>query len=521
MRVLVFAPIGRDAELTRELLERVAIANVVCDSIAGLCRAFEDEGGAALLMTEEALDAPGFASLVSALERQPSWSDVPILLFAGSSGAEMAARGMRALDLLRNVTLLERPVRVAAVLSAVRAALRGRARQYEVRDLLVQLRQSQADAESANRLKDEFLATLSHELRTPLNAILGWTSMLTRGEIEAARLPRVFEALDRNAQAQAQLIADVLDVSRIVTGKLQLQLTTVDMGDLVSHAADAVRPAATLKNIELAIDEERECLVRGDADRLRQVVWNLLSNAVKFTPAGGTVRATIAREGNRICLAVCDTGTGIAPQFLPYVFDRFRQADQSSTRTHGGLGLGLAIVKHLVELHAGSVAASSPGANEGACFRVYLPAEENAGAVAWRPVPADRRQGEHRIVRDRSILVVDDDASTREVLAVVLERTGARVDLASSAAEGWMLLQRRLPDLIIADLAMPVEDGFTFIRRVRQLSAAQRLPAIALSAYADGQSREAALAAGFSAFLAKPARPGVLLQLVSGLLKTA
>ena len=517
-RVLVYTPVGRDAQLTHELLNRASIHNVICESMAQLCTLFEEDGAGALLLTEEAMDDDEFPRLTSLLHGQPSWADVPLLLFAGGTGTDVMLRTIRSIESLRNVTLFERPIRVAAVLSAIRAAVRNRLRQYEVRDLLAELREARAHAEAANRLKDEFLATLSHELRTPLNAILGWTSMLTRGQIEPDHMPRVVAALDRNAQAQAQLIADVLDVSRIVTGKLQLQLGTVDVSDLVAQAMDSLRAAATAKDIRLVIEDEVQCVVRGDAGRLQQVVWNLLSNAIKFTPDGGTIRTTVSRDGGYVSISVHDSGVGIPPEFLPHVFDRFRQADQTTTRVHGGLGLGLSIVKHLVELHGGTVTASSAGPGQGACFRVRLRAADrsvvDAGATS-RSSPLPERD-----LTGRSILVVDDDASTREVVAAALERSGARVSVTASAAEGWKALRADLPDILIADLAMPIEDGFSFIRRVRsELADSATLPAIALSAFADLRSEESARTAGFSAFVAKPARPDTLLAAVERLLK--
>jgi signal transduction histidine kinase len=516
MGVLVFAPVGRDAELTQAFLRRASIPGAICESMTGLCDTFERAGAGALLLTEEALDDAAFPRLSAALERQPAWSDVPVLLFAGSSGADATLRTIRSIESLPNLMLFERPIRLAAVLTAIRAALRARKRQYEVRDLLVELRDARADAEAANRLKDEFLATLSHELRTPLNAILGWTSMLTRGQIEPGAMPRVFEALDRNAQSQAQLIADVLDVSRIVSGKLQLQLETVDLCDLVALATDSIRAAAAGKDIQLSLDETPQCVVRGDAGRLQQVVWNLLSNAIKFTPAGGSIRITLGRAGGQVSVTVADTGAGIPPEFLPHVFDRFRQADQANTRIHGGLGLGLSIVKHLVELHGGTVEVSSGGRGQGACFSVHLPAEDYGMRDA--PPPASASAPDVSLA-GRTVLVVDDDASTREVVAAALERSGAHVRVVASAAEGWTALHERMPDVLIADLAMPVEDGFSLMRRVRSDPAlGQQLPAIALSALADARSEQSARAAGFSAFLAKPARSEVLLGLVGRLL---
>jgi signal transduction histidine kinase/ActR/RegA family two-component response regulator len=513
LRVLIFAPIGRDAELTRELLDHASIPCVVCPRISTLTETLAEAGGGALLLTEESLDEEEFPKLVKYLERQPPWSDVPVLLFAGGPGSDRANRTIRSIDTLRNVTLLERPIRIAAVLSTIRAALRSRSRQYEVRDLLLALDRARTEAESANRLKDEFLATLSHELRTPLNAILGWTSMLARGQVEASRLPRVFEALDRNAQSQAQLIADVLDVSRIVTGKLQLQPTIVDLCDVVERAADVVRPAAAAKDVRVDVVERSDCLVTGDPDRLQQVFWNLLSNAVKFTPGGGSVRVEIARENGTITVAVIDSGVGIPATFVPFVFDRFRQADQSTTRVYGGLGLGLSIVKHLTELHGGTVAASSGGPGRGAQFEVRLPASNASAAVP----PPHRTQGQGIDLTGRSILIVDDDESTREVIAAVLEAAHAQVHVAASAAEARQRLQQLAPALIIADLGMPGEDGFSFMRDVRQ-NGGSTVPAIALSAYADRGSQEAALQAGFNAFQAKPTRAQALLEVIGTLL---
>ena len=514
-QVLVFAPVGRDAELTRHLLERASIACCVCASLRAVIETLENGGGAALLMTEEALDDPDFVHLVTALAQQPPWSDIPVLLLAGGPGTEMTARAIRSIETLRNVTLLERPIRLAVVLTAVRAAMRSRARQYEVRDLLVALRRARSEAEHASRLKDEFLATLSHELRTPLNAILGWTSMLVRGEVEPRRLARVYQVLDRNAQSQAQLIGDVLDVSRIITGKLQLQLTTVDVGDVVARAIDAVRPAAAARNIAMQVADNSPGLVCADADRLQQIFWNLLSNAIKFTPVGGTIAVDLAREEGVVSVSVVDSGVGIAPEFVPFVFDRFRQGDQTTTRAHGGLGLGLSIVKHLTELHGGTVKVSSPGPGRGARFEVRLPAEP-ADVIAEAP----RSETSAAALDGCSILVVDDDESTREVVTAALEGARAQVHVAASAAEARALLARVTPTLIIADLGMPAEDGFSFIRGVRE-SAAHGVPAIALSAYADEATRARALAAGFTAFLAKPTRPHVLLVLARTLLDSS
>jgi len=370
-RILVYAPVGRDAALTTGVLARGGIAAHVCASTPDLCAQIED-GAGAVLLTEEALHDPALPQFFTLLEEQPPWSDLSTLLFVGSGDRHTPREARRGVERIRNVTLLERPIRIAAVLSAVRAALRGRQRQYEVRDLLVALHRARGDAEDANRLKDEFLATLSHELRTPLNAILGWTAMLRHGQVAADRMPRVFETLDRNAQAQAQLIADVLDVSRIITGKLALQSQPVDLASIVLDALDSIRPAALTKVIELVLHIDEAAVVRGDRARLQQVFWNLLSNAVKFTPEGGRIEVHATVGNGRTDVTVTDNGIGIPAEFLPFVFDRFRQADSSMSRRHSGLGLGMAIVRHLVELHGGNTAAANR-AEGGAVFTVTLP----------------------------------------------------------------------------------------------------------------------------------------------------
>jgi signal transduction histidine kinase len=387
-RTLVHAPVGRDAVLTRELLERADLPCHVCPDIGSLCIEFE-HGAGAIILTEEVLDRPELRRLARTLDQQPAWSDVPVLLFAGGEQSHASLRTLQTLELLRNVTLLDRPMRLAAVLSTLRAALRARARQYELRDVLTALRAARDEAERANRLKDEFLATLSHELRTPLNAILGWVSMLQNGQAPTDRLPHALNVIRRNADLQGQIVGDVLDMSRIITGRMQLAVESLDLGAIIASAVETVRPGAEAKNLSIAIEVDAEIPpIHGDGARLQQVLWNLLSNAVKFTPPGGRITITARRGGLGVLISVADTGAGLDPDFLPYAFDRFRQEDQSFTRTQGGLGLGLAIVKHLVELHGGQVAAFSEGPNTGATFVVELPLLSRAGATP--PVPANR-----------------------------------------------------------------------------------------------------------------------------------
>jgi PAS domain S-box-containing protein len=393
--------------------------------------------------------------------------------------------------------------------------------------LLAREQEARAAAEEANRLKDEFLATLSHELRTPLTAILGWAHLLRSGRLDEESAARAVEIIERNADAQNQLIEDILDVSRIITGKTSLHVEPVEPVSVIEAAAEAVRPAAEAKRVELKIPASTEAVsVFGDAARLRQVVWNLLTNALKFTPEGGRVEVRVARADSHVRIKVSDTGEGIDPEFLPYVFDRFRQADASTTRKRGGLGLGLAIVRHLVELHGGTVGAESEGQGRGATFTVTLPL---AGAVAQPGEPDDSRAA--RVKRPASpvdcppslsglrVLVVDDEPDTLDFLVAVLEGCGAEVTAASSAAEAFRLLKEVKPDVLVSDIGMPDEDGYALIRRVRQLEDDEggRTPAIALTAYAREEDRRKAIRAGFQAHMTKPVEPSELAEVVASL----
>lgn len=394
----------------------------------------------------------------------------------------------------------------------------------ELRDLYSREQELRRGAEEANRVKDEFLSTVSHELRTPLNAILGWTWLLDNGKLDAEGRSRAVATIERNARSQSQIIDDLLDVSRIITGKLRLQVESVDLGQIIDAALDSIRPAADAK--EIAIERRLDpaaAQAKGDPQRLQQIVWNLLSNAVKFTPRGGGVEVSLGRWDSQIEIGVSDTGIGIRPDFLGHVFDRFRQADSSSTRAHGGLGLGLAIVRHLVELHGGTVEARSGGEGDGSRFLVRLP------VPALAPVPevdesrspheaAARETGVERELQGVKVLLVDDEADARELMPAVLEQFGARVAVAASAAEALTLLQRSGVDVLVADIGMPEEDGYSLIGRVRALAGSVRdLPAIALTAYAGDADRRRALEAGFHLHLAKPVEPSELVSAVASL----
>ncbi|EYF03666.1 PAS domain-containing hybrid sensor histidine kinase/response regulator [Chondromyces apiculatus] len=377
---------------------------------------------------------------------------------------------------------------------------------------------------AADRRKDEFLSTASHELRTPLNAILGWAHMLSSGRLGAEASRRAAEVIERNAKSQVQLIEDILDASRIITGKLRLELRQLDMKELVRAAMDAVRPAADARNIALSltVDPPAAHFV-GDPDRLQQVVWNLVNNAIKFTPSGGAVEVRLERLGASIALRVKDTGQGIAPNFLPHLFERFRQADGTTTRRHGGLGLGLALVRHLVEAHGGTVHAESEGEGKGATFVVTLPVHAVQAQVPGSSQPQALAGGASLplvSLQGVTALIVDDEADARELCASVLRLSGAEVRTAASAEEALALLAEERPMVLLSDIGMPGVNGYTLIRSVRARAGTEdaRIPAIALTAYAREEDRRLALDAGFQAHVAKPVEPDDLVRAVASLL---
>jgi signal transduction histidine kinase/CheY-like chemotaxis protein len=378
------------------------------------------------------------------------------------------------------------------------------------------------EAQDANRLKEEFLATLSHELRTPVNAILGWARILRTRPLEGGTLQAV-EVIERNAKAQTRLIEDMLDVSRIITGKLTFNLEALDLVTVIGAALDSVRPAAQAKNIQLVEQVDPTTRpVQGDAQRLQQAIWNVLTNAIKFTPPGGVVTIALQGSQTRVEITVTDTGAGIRREVLPFVFDRFRQADSSTTRSHGGLGLGLAIVRHVIELHGGTVEAQSGGEGKGATFRLELPVRDASipGGAEHGPVADEAVVAWEPTLRGRSVLVVDDHADARQLIAGILEASGASVVTTASSREAFDTLTLSAPDILIADIGLPEEDGYALIRRIRRLDPEQggRIPAIALTAYARAEDRDRALAAGFQRHVAKPVEPHALVRIVASTL---
>ncbi|HVX85412.1 MAG TPA: hybrid sensor histidine kinase/response regulator [Phycisphaerae bacterium] len=513
-RALLVPPTARDGALTCELLRRSGIEATALENMGSLLEELE-RGAGAVLLTEDLIGVPAMGKLVAFVEHQPGWSDLPIIMqMRGANESLAASRLLRALG---NVTLLERPASIRSLVSAVRTAIRSRRRQYMIRDQMRQIAEARAEAERLSRIKDEFLATLSHELRTPLNAIFGWTQLLKQGQGDARMVAEGVAAIDRNVRVQTQLIEDLLDVSRIISGKLHLKRQMVEAATVVAAAMESVKPAADAKRIglEARLDAQPAPLM-GDAARLQQVLWNLLSNAIKFTPEGGAVTVSTQRAGDMLRMVVTDTGEGISPDFLPHMFERFSQADASSTRKHGGLGLGLSIVKSLVEMHGGTVGVLSTGRGEGTAFTVELPLHvPEAGAPRAAPGVLRPLQEHHPEVRGLKVLVVDDEPDARDVVRRFLLACEAVPAVAASAAEAYVLLAEFKPDVILSDIGMPGEDGYQFIRAVRKNGIG--VPAVAVTAFARTEDRARSLEAGFQSHMPKPVEPAELLTVIAEL----
>jgi len=385
-------------------------------------------------------------------------------------------------------------------------------------------RRARQVAEESSRLKDEFLATVSHELRTPLTAIVGWTSLLKSKQLDEATTSHAIQVVDRNARSLTQLIENLLEVTRGQTGKIRLNPRPLELASVIQAALDAVLPAAEAKQIRLqTVLDPKAGPVTGDPDRLQQVVWNLLTNSIKFTPEGGRVQVSLQRMTSHVEITVSDTGCGISPEFLPFVFDRFRQADASSTRAHGGLGLGLSIVRHLTELHGGTVSAYSPGEEQGSTFVVRLPLTSRQAEIGGKAVPYPKTGyiavDSSRILQGVKVLVVDDEPDTLELLRMVLELCGALVVTANSAAQALERLEKTDPDVLLSDIGMPGKDGFDLIREVRSLPPDRggRVPAVALTAYTRAEDRTTTLAAGFDMHIPKPVQPADVVAAVANL----
>ena len=520
-RTLILMPTGRDAALTQRVLADAGICSFVCEDMEVVSREIE-VGVGAILITEEALDKRAISRLLRAIEDQPAWSDIPIILFATSTHSTSTL--LRSLGERANVIILERPINIGVVTGTVRAALRARRRQYEAERLLKEL-------EAADQQKDLFLATISHELRTPLNAILGWTSILCNSQPDEQTAARALQTIERNARAQGQLIDDILDISRITRGKLRIEYIPVKLPYIIYAAIDVLRPAAQAKRIVIEpMLSSEDITVTGDPGRLQQVIWNLLTNAIKFSSDGGHIQVTLGYKDGYAEISVRDNGKGIEAEFLPYIFDYFRQADNTITRTHGGLGLGLAIVYRLVEVHGGTVEATSEGTGKGATFTVKLPLQSEQRAEDLTESATKKETNAFDIeetafptenLQDVKILVVDDTEDARDLVAHILELCGATVTTASSAAEALALLGQRRFDALISDIEMPAQDGYSLIKQWRQQEThnGTRLPAAALTAHARATDRAQALAAGFDTHIAKPVEAGELTSVIARLIK--
>ena len=524
LRLLLLEDSPLDAKLALTTLEA---GGLPCESLrveteADFVAALRQQSFSLILADYSLPDFDGITALRLAQELCP---DIPFIFLSGALGEELA------IDTLKSgatdYVLKQRMQRlVPAVRRALREADDRQARKRAEEELALLLRREQAaraEAEAANQAKDVFLATVSHELRTPLAAMLGYVRLLRTGRLNAQQTTEALEALNRNVQAQAQLVNDLLDISRIISGKFNLEVNPVDPLAAIEAALDVVRPAAEAKAISLeARLEPVNGLIYGDLVRLQQVFWNLLSNAVKFTPPGGRVEIRLQRSGSQLEVSVTDNGQGIAPEFLPLVFDPFRQADGSANRKQEGLGLGLAIVRHLVEMHGGQVQANSAGLGQGASFTVWLPLLEAKQAVSEASELSDFAEETNEdfpALKGINILVVDDTPDVREVLSVLLGQQGAEVKTASSAAEAIRIFEQWRPDVLISDIGLPGEDGYSLIAKIRALAPERggRVPALALTAYAQAQDRDRALAAGFQLHIPKPVDPAELAQAIASL----
>ena len=514
--------VADDNEDVRRYITRLLSSHwsvtAVPNGFLALCAAREHKPD--LILSDVMMPVMDGLELLRTVRSDPGLRTTPFILLTARAGAESTIEGV----LAGADDYLAKPFSSRELVARLRTHLHLASVRHQVE---LEQEAAVAEAERLNRLKDEFLATASHELRTPLQAILGWAQLLSLRPIDEERLSKGLQVIERNARAQAKLIEDILDVSRIINGKIRLQQAPVDVSAVVRGAIDTVRPTVLAKSVELASSvEDALGPVLGDAGRLQQVVWNLLSNAVKFTPEGGRIHIAAARRNGDVELRIKDTGEGIKKEFLPFVFERFRQADGATTRAQGGLGLGLAIVKHIVELHGGTVSAESAGPGQGSTFVVRLPRMlrsrlPNADPGAEGAISGTFSTDGVALLDGRRILVVDDETDAREALLATLAHHGAAARGAGSATEALELFDAFRPEVVISDIAMPYEDGYTFVRRLRERETATGrggVLAIALSAYARREDRMRAIEAGYQLHLSKPIEPTELVLALRRLL---
>jgi signal transduction histidine kinase len=510
-----------EAEMARRPLAQSFGVELFCDGPAMLER-LANAGPPDVLVLDWRLPNMSGIEVLRFVRSSLDEMGLPVLLLTVQGGKQDVVEGLSA----GANDYLTKPYDDSELLARVKSLCRLRklsseltAERNQQQELLKQARESSLRAEQANRAKDEFLAVVSHELRTPLNAIAGWTTLLRSRSVAPERVSDALDTIDRNVRAQTRLIDDLLDVSRITSGKLNLRLEPTDMAEVVRVALKGLGPTADAKRIAIRSDIAAPLVpTLGDATRLEQVVWNLVANALKFTAAGGGVTVTLRQRGAALELMVQDNGQGIRAEALPIIFDRFRQAESSFTRSHGGLGLGLAIVRHLVELHGGRVSAESGGPGLGATFRVSLPTMEGAAMPAsppesWPPkVPVNSIAG-------LRVLLVDDEQDGREATAMLLRHHGAVVETTASAEEALLAFDRALPDILLSDIGMPSEDGLSLLRKVRARATASggSIPALALTAYARSEDRTQSLLAGFDGLVTKPIEPANLILAVARL----
>ena len=520
---------GELASFHLTALVRSSADAIVSKDLGGIIRSWNP--AAEKLFGHTAAEAVGRSiTIIIPPERLHEEDEVLARIRQGRAISDFETVRVRKDGTMVDISLTVSPVRSTAGeiigVSKIARDISGRNRlERERMVLLAREQEARAEAEAASRAKDEFLAVLSHELRTPLNAVYGWANILKSGGIDEATAARGLDAIVRNANAQVQLIDDLLDVSRIVSGKMRLDVQHVDLASVVRAALDSMSPAAAAKGIRLqtALDP-RAGPITGDPNRLQQVVWNLVSNAVKFTPRGGQIQVHLQRVNSHVELVVSDTGPGIGPELLPYLFERFRQGDSSTTRQHEGLGLGLALVKYLTELHGGIVSAYSLGSGKGATFTVKLPltiaqapavtepGEHPTAALVARALAGPRLDG-------LRVLVVDDDQDSLDLASAILSGVGAVVTTSRSPAEALELLRQERPDVLISDIEMPGEDGYALIRKVRMLdrSSGGATPAVALTAYGRVEDRLRTISAGYSMHVPKPVQPVELTTIVASL----
>ena len=505
-RVLVVAPIGRDAELIAAALARGGVSAAACPSVGGLVDELP-RGVGAVVVTEESVDTEALERLVGVVQSQPPWSDLPIVVLTSADRVGGLSRGLaRRLDGLANVTFLERPVRTMTLVSTAQSAMRARRRQYEVRDHLVEreraaaeLRERAEHTERLNRAKDEFLAMLGHELRNPIGAITGAVGVLDRVGGREAEVRRVFEVIERQTRHLGRLVDDLLDVSRVTSGRIVLDRRPLNLGEIVTRCVSTV-PAGRADDPRITVTADA-VWVLGDETRLDQIVVNLLVNAVKYTPHPGEVEIGVTADAGDAVLCVRDTGVGIPADMLSRVFDLFFQVEGDIERTKGGLGIGLTLVRRLVELHGGTIVATSDGAGRGSAFTVRLPAIATPTARDEPAAPGDGHGDRLRIV------LVEDNADSREMMAFMLRSRGHEVHEAVDGVAGAAEILRLKPDVAIVDLGLPGLDGYEVARSIRRDGTTAGVELIALTGYGRPEDRQHAMEAGFDAHLVKPIDP--------------